>query len=503
MLETPRWQTSSTGRLRLTEATGGLFLMVFGGVFAAAGLGAIIHLLPRALREGDHEGVMVSSVIGLLFIGAGLGGVALGVCSLRAMRAQREAQRRHPDEPWLWKEAWAGRRIEGHAWASMVFLWCFGALWNLIAWPLTPKILEAVSSGERGALFGLIFPAVGLGLLAAAIHATLRARRFGKTVFELDTLPGVIGGELAGRVRFDRALPPGATLEVRLVCVHSERTGSGDSSSTTEHVLYEEKRETLAHSIARGAFGPELPLCFQVPYALPASRDADPRDAIHWRIELAAEVPGVDFATRFDVPLFETADSSPEIGEARTQVRELDEALAGAGPLRQSKVAVRPLAGGGVRLHFGPARNPGIAFALTAFALVWGGGLMIMTELDDVPRLVIILFALAEIGVVHGAINLWLSSTVVEATPAEVRVEWGAPGLTRTRAVPAEEIDGLEVDVGMQSGNRTDYRILARHGRRTLTCGSGIPERREALALRGLIARGLGRDPAGGPPRKT
>jgi hypothetical protein len=59
---------------------------------------------------------------------------------------------------------------------------------------------EFFDKGNKLAVLGLLFPAVGAGLLVWAVRATLRWRKFGSSTFEMTTLPGVIGGPLRGTI---------------------------------------------------------------------------------------------------------------------------------------------------------------------------------------------------------------------------------------------------------------------------------------------------------------
>ena len=62
----------------------------------------------------------------------------------------------------------------------------------------------------------------------------------------------------------------------------------------------------------RGGEGAAVPVLFAIPFeSQETSRSKSQRD-IEWRLELSAKMPGVDYKSRFDVPVFKTADSRPD-----------------------------------------------------------------------------------------------------------------------------------------------------------------------------------------------
>lgn len=474
----------------------------FGLVFAAAGLASIFFLLPQAVHEGAREGVVVAAVLGVLFMAAGLGIAWLAVRGLAQQRQGDALVAAHPDSPWLWRRDWATGRVEGSARMAAIGLWVFCGIWNLISWPIVPRIVEEVSRNNRGAGVGLLFPVVGLGLLAAAVHATLRARRFGRAVLLLQTLPGVIGGQLVGRVRTSRPLEAPRGVSARLVCVRRVTTGSGKNRSTHESVLFEDKQELPASEVGPGPTGSEMALAFRIPYDCRESDTSRPRDSIEWRVEVSAELSGVDFGARFEVPVFRTGESSPEVVEVAVPAPPIQ---AGPEPTPLSpgsKVRVRRLPDGGVELYLPPARNLGAAVLTTLFAAGWTAVTWLIAFETDAPLLFPVVFGFFDLLLVLAALSLWLSSTRVRASRDGLRVRSGWLGAGRERRTTAGEIERFALQVGMQQGQRAFYRLEAkRRGGGSLGCGWGLPDKREALALAALLAQALGvedppRDPA-------
>ncbi|HTC22795.1 MAG TPA: hypothetical protein VK688_00450, partial [Gemmatimonadales bacterium] len=160
-------------------------LALFALPFIAVGIGSAVMVVPK-LWAGDWKGAGLLGLFALTFGGAGGWVLAAGVMGQRQAASRALAAERHPNEPWLWRPDWAAGSIEDAGRKSQYFLWAFAAFWNLIAWPIGVMVVRAtLIEGNRLGLLGLLFPIVGIGLLVAAIRATLRERKFGVSVLEL------------------------------------------------------------------------------------------------------------------------------------------------------------------------------------------------------------------------------------------------------------------------------------------------------------------------------
>lgn len=472
------------------NTAGSGLVVAFGAVFALAGGAVLIRVL--AGEASDAEGKLAGSIVGTVFLLVGLGIIWLGVYSRRATREEAELRARHPQSPWMWKPEWAAGEIEGGAQVAVIFFWAFAAFWNALSWPVIPSALKQLERGDTKAAVAFLFPAIGLGLIAAAIRASLAARRFGTSRFKLETLPGVIGGELAGSILVPKTLPSFETMKIRLVCIRRVKTGSGKNSSTHEHILYEEKQEISESRVHPAAVGCRIPVSFLVPFGHPSSSDENPRNRILWRVEASCELPGVDYETQFEIPVFQTAESSPEIREPRPSRAQLDRAMAGEGVLANSNVDVSRMPEGGLELYFPMARNPRMAVFMTLFTAGWGGVLGFLFQLEETPWFILGVFGLMELGLCIGTLHLLFGATRVRADSSMLTVRSGLFGIGRTKVLAAEDIRRIGCDVGMRSGSKAFYRIrVEAMDRKTLVAGTRVPEKSEAQALVGLLEREL------------
>ncbi|MEP6688058.1 MAG: hypothetical protein ABJC36_06890, partial [Gemmatimonadales bacterium] len=276
-----------------------LFLLPFaaGGVFAAV-------MAARAVVQHDWMQAGFLIAFALAFGGVGFGGIIAVLRGRRGAEAALARETRHPDAPWLWREDWEARRIADSSGAEMGFAWALAILWNLISIPSAVlAVRAALHEGNRAALIALLFPIVGAGLLVWALRATLRRRRYGTSVLELGTLPAAVGHVLEGTVRTPAGLRPADGFRVVLSCIRRVTSGSGRNRSTSESILWQEERRTPVSGLG-------VPIAFALP---PDAVPSDPGrggDRTLWRLELSAEVPGVNYVSRFEVPVFRTAASA-------------------------------------------------------------------------------------------------------------------------------------------------------------------------------------------------
>jgi len=352
-----------------------LFLLPFAAVGVVTGYQAV-----RFAAAGDWEQAGFMSIFALTFGGVGIGGIVGANVGRRKLAERAALEARHPDAPWLWRSDWAAGRIEDSNRGTMWFAWAFAGFWNLVSLPGAWVALRTVlNGGEKVALVALIFPLVGLGLLVWAVQATLRYRRYGVSVLELRTVPGVVGRSLAGVVRTTSPLHPAGGVDARLTSIRRITRGSGKNRSTSETILWEEARQVSGEP-SRTAQGmtTSIPVDFALPRDAAPCDSADPRDRVVWRLRVEASVPGVDYQSTFEVPVFRTAESDLPATAGD---------LAPESPIPpdyrqppQSRIQVTTNRRG-TEILFPAARNPGAAAGATLFLAIWLGAIGLMLHL--------------------------------------------------------------------------------------------------------------------------
>jgi hypothetical protein len=145
--------------------------------------------------------------------------------------------------------------------------------------------------------------------------------KFGRSVLELETLPGAIGGRLAGTVCVPCILdaPSGVRLELECVARVRRRKLNGKSSVHEETLL--ESKQQLGRELPHRGDATFIPVAFAIPPdARPSGRDG--RDQIVWRLRVRAAQRGADYDATFIVPVFHVTDAaSVPVAECEAETR--------------------------------------------------------------------------------------------------------------------------------------------------------------------------------------
>lgn len=279
-----------------------IFLVLFGCVFAVVGV--LVTLDSISTEPGpDSEPPWASVVMGSLFATVGIGitivGVRLGMIGSR----HQEFRRRYPDQPWQWRDDWRTGRIEHNAKWLAIAMWAFSILWNGIvvtAGVLGGGDLLRQASEDPAAYLFLLFPVVGLGVLYLAVRATMQWRRYGTSTLILRSVPVRIGEQLEATVQLPPDVRGASELKVQVSC--SRTTRRGKNSTTT--VLWSEERTYPGISLGVGPHGPTLSFRQDIPAGVEQSSVGSVNPSVHWKVEVTAEVEGVDFQADYTIPVF-------------------------------------------------------------------------------------------------------------------------------------------------------------------------------------------------------
>jgi FtsH-binding integral membrane protein len=456
-------------------------LVVFGLPFAGFGVFALIMAVREFLNGNWKEGLL-AALFGVVFSGVGFGVIGLGVFGSRLQKAEQQRRAAHPDAPWLWRDDWARGEIKSGAKAGAIVAWVFALFWNIISMLVFLAVLKDGRAGKAIAI-AAVFPVIGIWLLVRAATASARRKRFGDSVFKMTSMPGVIGGPLAGVIHPGRPLHSAGELRLRLVCL--ERDTSGDS--TSENVEWEDEK-IFGGEVAR--IGDGIPVVFNIPFeCAPTATHSGSRSTV-WRLHARATVPGNDYIAEFEVPVFKTAqsrvDAAPVSDPAAAYEKPID-AESSRG------VRIRPAATGGTEFHFAAARNKRMAFGLTMFTAFWVGGVVLMIRFHA-PILFPIIFGLIAVLLVLGIIGMWTGASHVVAGREGLAVTHWYCFWSWKRMLPAADVERVELKIGMSAGAAAYYDLMA-----TTTAGkkeklaSSIEGKRQAEWLAQEIRNALAR----------
>lgn len=434
------------------ELRGGQMAMlaVFGGIFTAVGLGLFFFALRR--REGGDTG---------------------------AASAQ---------SPWLARSEWSSPEIRSKAGPGAIIAWVFAIVWCAISGMATVfAIDEFLSDGGKAALFVLLFDAIGVLLLAWAIHATLAARRFGELVLRLDPHPGSIGGDVGGMIDLPIPHDPARTFRVSLACMHVYVRRSGKERETKHDPVWSDTRDFFAERSPDG--NSRLHFRFIVPDSLPQSAAPD-SDYHEWTLQFECALPGVDLSRDFTVPVFATAQKSlvaPRVQESQAESLAHLEAL-----MNLEQIP------GGISLDFRAGRSIGGALAVLAFGLLFSAVPVLIGMLaDDIPLFVksmfVGIFGLVGGGCVAGGLWMLGNRLQVFIDGMEARTRRSLFGIpVRERACPRASVAGIVAVRGgtMTAGSKVTvfYALeLKLSDGRTVAIGDGFRGYGEAERAAGAI----------------
>jgi hypothetical protein len=215
-------------------------------------------------------------------------------------RKLRETQ--HPDEPWLWRGDWAAR--EAHEITPpRATLWLMAGIWCLatlpFAWLFRDRELR-----DPAAIMALLFLASGVATVGLAAYSTLRRRKYGTSLCRLERLPFRVGDVVRGEITTRMHELPAEGFQLRLVNLRRTVTGSGKQQRVKETVLGTVEQTVHPANVMRGPDTIRIPFRFDTPANGQPTDLRNMRDRALWRLEVRAEVPGIDYRATFELPVF-------------------------------------------------------------------------------------------------------------------------------------------------------------------------------------------------------
>jgi hypothetical protein len=464
-----------------------LVICLFALPFASFGLFALWKAIEQiATGEGDSP-VWLPLLFGILFTAIGVGLVTAVVIGSRRVQLQERVKAEFPGQPWKWRSDWATGRINSDVRSSTIGAWVAAVLWNLASAPLLWIVPHAATQRGPVVLIGLLFPALGIYLVIRALRLNLELRKFGRTHFQMDSVPGVVGRELKGSIHVHFPHPPDHGIQLHLSCVNRVVTGSGKSSSTSENILWRGESTVTAGQLYSGPSDTIIPVTFHIPRDTRPTETLNPRDSICWLLEARADVPGVDYRDTFEVPVFHT-EQTPSQAEPESE-KENEHAAA----VRPEICTVRiRQTSEGTEFYFPAARNKSFAASTTAFASLFGLVTSFIVHMH-VPLIFPLVFGLFSLLLLYISLKMWLETTRVTISNSVLTLRDGWLGGGKPRPIPLTEISGIDSRIRAQQGGGTGtayYDIeLTERDNRTVTLGHTLRDKQEAEWLVGEMRR--------------
>jgi len=459
---------------------GKILLYAFILIFCAIGVG-LLYGAVVAYEDGESTNAILMLVAALVFGGFGAGIFALMTATSRKQAREEALRSAHPGKPWMWRDDWASGRIRSTGKSAAWFLWGFTALWNLISTPLLFSLPEEILEKENyAALIGLLFPLVGIGLIVAAVRKTIQYYKYGECLFIMDHVPGILGGDVRGSILLPQGVQGADTLTLRLSCIHKVTQRSGKSSSTTEDVLWQTEQQgvRLGPSYEQGS--QRVPVKMSIPYDSKPTERISENSSIDWKLEANAAVPGVDFATSFEIPVFKTQDSSPGITEEQLR----SEVVAAGAPVITSVdatgVTIVPSTLGGTEFIIKPHYRssdilPGVGVALFL------GGIVALLVYAGAPFIFPFVFGLFALLFILIMIFMSFGESRIVVEEGHVSVRNTLFGIMTGRRIPCARITKIGVKASPQAGRRGYFSItFTEEGEKTISPFQFLREQRHA-----------------------
>jgi len=422
---------------------------------------------------------------GLLFFAAFLALMAFAARKpLLALRERHALRMQHPGEPWMWRRDWADRTVHDESAIKSGFLWVFGIVWILMSLPALFVLRGRYEFDRIVYYFILLFPIVGICVLIVAAYHTLRRRKYGVSLCRFERLPIPIGSAFRGEVQARVRDVPEGGFQVRLACIRREVRSSGKSRSVRETTLWEDAKTVGSGAAMPNPDGVRIPIHFAIPADADPTDDSNSRDSVLWRLEVRADVPGIDYATRFQLPVFRTADSPQgdvwpaEAMPAWTTPPSITFGLSRTGG---EEVVIRP------SVHFIDW------FGYLVFIAFWFGALAFIYHLGA-PLWAVSFFAVFGTIVLLAALDILAGRSRISADRQTLASRRSWLGLGRTRKFDANEVEDVVARIGQSSGSSARYNIEARFrdGRRVLIA-KHLANKRDADGVAARLRRAIGR----------
>jgi hypothetical protein len=154
-------------------------------------------------------------------------------------------------------------------------------------------------------------------------------------------------------------------------------TGSGKNSSTSENVIWQEATTLPSSRLSLGMNGVTVPLTFNIPLDAEPCDDSNSRNCVLWRVEVSAQLPGIDYSQNFEVPVFRT-EATPVHDEEVEAIEERSRARVRATPVDTKRMVMEQSISSGTKFTFPPPMKGTAATALAVLlALILGAATVV------------------------------------------------------------------------------------------------------------------------------
>jgi len=295
----------------------GLPFLALGSFIAAAASGyfpdvAAIRYAMDEAQESFRASRTVVTVFGGVLAGVGLWMASRGMVGYVRNAGVRGRKSERPGEPWYWDHPWNAEGVEsdGGPLEQLQGLVELG-LWTLLLTPLTWLACTNESWGWL-ALVAILDLAI-LYSYGLALYKFVRSLQHGRGRLRFGSFPFFLGGSVDVELLDVDRLRGFTSMTVSLRCIHEiyDPVPSLDENETARLICYQiyEDQKTLTPG-ANPIAGPDLRISFPLPDGEYATRLGESPQKC-WELEIKADLPGIDYAATFLVPVYARPKQTP------------------------------------------------------------------------------------------------------------------------------------------------------------------------------------------------
>jgi hypothetical protein len=242
-------------------------------------------------------------IFAVVFGGVGYGMLAAAIWSSKSAKISSKLEKLYPNQPWMHQQDWSDKRIVYSSKTTFVVVLALAIFVNIITLPVLMTLPSLILEEKQyGALFLLIFNLIGAGCLYWAFVAFEQWRKFGNSILVFSSNPVRPGRVFDGQIEVSSSLQRVATkVTVLLEGKSLLTTGSGKNRSTSTTKFFTKSADfPISVSMNGGA----VHFKFDIPEGVRETSVGYPNPRVVWTITATAKVPGVDYYSSFDIPVF-------------------------------------------------------------------------------------------------------------------------------------------------------------------------------------------------------
>jgi hypothetical protein len=280
--------------------------VILGSPFAVAG--TFILLMGLGKIEVDpgkvHAPMWIISLFGLLFLLAGLWLVWHGLDGVRRKSKIKDVKTTRAASPWLWDYEWQALGISDNklkkVMRGLIMLIVVGAFLAPFHWWAFVSDDGSLMVTIIVVIFDLIF---GLAGGYYFFHNLALYLKYGNSRLRFDNFPFLLGDKLSVALAGLPSEINELQLDLRFIEEKYERRGSGRNkeSRVVCYQLYHEERTLKGREVAPSG---KLSLEWNLPEQPDMTSTLSQRPARFWELEVKADTPGVDYHSRFHLPVY-------------------------------------------------------------------------------------------------------------------------------------------------------------------------------------------------------